>query len=391
MYVAEEHSIYGSSRVGVDNRKDTLYMGAVYTPTWGGANTSRRALGLKSFELSNHLGNVLVTVSDKPIYKVSSTPIFFQPEVTYISDYYPFGAPIQGRSFSSTEYRFGYNTQEKTDEIAGPGNHNTATFWEYDGRLVLRWNQDLKFIIGVSPYAINGDNPIFYTDPKGDFRTKFGAQLYKYSHGGRGNVSKANSGIHKGEWSVSQKVHREGGAEGNENRIDEVLIVQQGRWSWWQSNKTEKTQSSGGGSNLGTGLSSFDFAAGVYSEYGHNHTTYTTTKGIEKNIYKANGQIRSARAAGFARASNLVRGVAVVGSVLSTGYSTLQVYDQWDAGGIQNVNGWDATDAGVGMFGLGATGLTYIGMISNPVGLAIGAGVLIYSGTRLAYDLYNKP
>ncbi len=155
IYVAQEHSIYGSSRVGVDNRKDTLYMGAVYTPTWGGANTSRRALGLKSFELANHLGNVLVTVSDIPIYKVSSGTIYFNPEISSISDYYPFGAPIQGRSFSSTEYRFGYNTQEKTDEIAGPGNHNTATFWEYDGRLVLRWNQDPKFIIGVSPYAIN--------------------------------------------------------------------------------------------------------------------------------------------------------------------------------------------------------------------------------------------
>ena len=94
MYVAEEHSIYGSSRVGVDNRKDTLYMGAVYTPTWGGANTSLRALGLKSFELANHLGNVLVTVSDKPVYKVSSGNIHFNPEITSMSDYYPFGAPI---------------------------------------------------------------------------------------------------------------------------------------------------------------------------------------------------------------------------------------------------------------------------------------------------------
>jgi hypothetical protein len=147
----------------------------------------------------------------------------------------------------------------------------------------------------------------------------------------------------------------------------------------------------GGGYNLGTGLSAFDFAIADYSQYVHNHTTYTTTKGIIKNIFKANGEIRSARAARFANASRMVRGVAVIGSVLSTGYSTLQVYDQWDDGGIQNVNGWDATDAGVGLLGLGATGLAYFGLISNPVGWAIGAGVLIYSGSRLAYDLYNKP
>jgi RHS repeat-associated protein len=117
MYVAQEHSIYGSSRVGVDNRKDTLYMGAVYTPTWGGVGTSRRDLGSKSFELANHLGNVLVTVSDKPIYKVSSATIFFQPEITSSSDYYPFGAPIQGRSAAfGGEYRFGFNGKENDRE-----------------------------------------------------------------------------------------------------------------------------------------------------------------------------------------------------------------------------------------------------------------------------------
>jgi len=167
MYVAQEHSIYGSSRVGVDNRKDTLYMGAAYTTAWGGANTSRRALGLKSFELANHLGNVLVTISDKPVYKVSSGTIHFNPEITPISDYYPFGAPIQGRGYSSEAYRFGFNTQEKTDEIAGPGNHNTATFWEYDGRLGRRWNIDPVVKPWESLYACLSDNPILLNDPDG--------------------------------------------------------------------------------------------------------------------------------------------------------------------------------------------------------------------------------
>jgi hypothetical protein len=166
MYVAQEHSIYGSSRVGVDNRKDTLYMGAAYTPTWGGVGTSRRALGLKSYELANHLGNVLVTVSDKPIYNVASGTIYFQPEITSSSDYYPFGAPIAGRSAAfGSEYRFGFNTQEKTDEISGPGNHNTALFGEYDSRLVRRWNRDPKPSALISIFAIVGNNPIWFNDP----------------------------------------------------------------------------------------------------------------------------------------------------------------------------------------------------------------------------------
>jgi hypothetical protein len=168
MYVAQEHSIYGSSRVGVDNRKDTLYKAGSYSPAWGGANTSRRALGLKSFELSNHLGNVLVTVSDKPVYKVSSGTIYFNPEISSISDYYPFGAPINGRGYSSDAYRFGFNTQEKDDEVNGEGNHNTALFWEYDSRLGRRWNTDPVVKPWESLYACLSDNPILLNDPDGN-------------------------------------------------------------------------------------------------------------------------------------------------------------------------------------------------------------------------------
>ena len=167
MYVAQEHSIYGSSRVGVDNRKDTLYLGAVYTPTWDGANTSRRALGLKSFELANHLRNVLVTVSDKPVYKVSSGTIYFQPEVSSISDYYPFGAPIKGRSFSSAEYRFGYNTQEKDDEVNGTGNSYDYSARMYSARLGRWLSVDPMKKVTKQPYSSFNDNPIYYNDPTG--------------------------------------------------------------------------------------------------------------------------------------------------------------------------------------------------------------------------------
>jgi hypothetical protein len=169
MYVAEEHSIYGSSRVGVDNRKDTLYMSAAYTPTWGGVGTSRRALGLKSFELANHLGNVLVTVSDKPIYEVSSTTIFFNPEITSTSDYYPFGAPMAGRGYSSEAYRFGFNGNEKDDEVKGDDNHLSFGDFGCDPRLGKRWNIDpltLKYP-SHSPFSVFNDNPIFFIDPTG--------------------------------------------------------------------------------------------------------------------------------------------------------------------------------------------------------------------------------
>ena len=169
MYVAQEHSIYGSSRVGVDNRKDTLYKAGSYSPAWGGANTSRRALGLKSFELANHLGNVLVTVSDKPVYMVSSGTIYFQPEVSSISDYYPFGAPIQGRGYSSEGYRFGFQKQEKDDEVKGSGNHLSFGDYGYDTRLGKRWNIDPMTAKAPawSSYAFCFNNPILMFDPNG--------------------------------------------------------------------------------------------------------------------------------------------------------------------------------------------------------------------------------
>jgi RHS repeat-associated protein len=163
MYVAQEHSIYGSSRVGVDGRKDTLYKAGSYSLAWGGVSTSRRELGLKSFELANHLGNVLVTVSDKPVYKVSSTTIFFQPEITSISDYYPFGTPINGRSFSSTEYRFGFNGKE-LDEESETQDYGMRI---NDCRLGRFLSVDPLVETTMQPYSAFNNNPIRYNDPTG--------------------------------------------------------------------------------------------------------------------------------------------------------------------------------------------------------------------------------
>lgn len=83
-------------------------------------------------------------------------------------DYYPFGMLMLGRNFTSENYRFGFNTQEKVDEISGSGNHNTALFWEYDTRLAKRWNLDPKPIVGTSEYSVMNLNPILYFDARGD-------------------------------------------------------------------------------------------------------------------------------------------------------------------------------------------------------------------------------
>jgi hypothetical protein len=41
---------------------------------------------------------------------------------TYKPKFYSFGSVMEGRVFSSGTYRFGFNGQEKDDEIYGEGN-----------------------------------------------------------------------------------------------------------------------------------------------------------------------------------------------------------------------------------------------------------------------------
>ena len=93
--------------------------------------------------------------------------------------YYPFGMLMPERNFSYENYRFGFNGQEKVDEVSGAGNHNTALFWEYDTRLGRRWNTDPVIKPWISPYGTFSLNPIIKTDINGDddYFNRFGMFL----------------------------------------------------------------------------------------------------------------------------------------------------------------------------------------------------------------------
>jgi len=70
-------------------------------------------------------------------------------------------------------YRYGFNGQEKSDEIKGEGNSYTAKFWEYDPRLGRRWNVDPKPTSGISEYSAFQNNPIYGIDVLGDTTYRF--------------------------------------------------------------------------------------------------------------------------------------------------------------------------------------------------------------------------
>jgi hypothetical protein len=75
---------------------------------------------------------------------------------------------MPGRGFNSSKYRYGFNGQEKSSEIAEEGNLNTALFWEYDTRIGRRWNLDPKPRIDESQYSVFSNSPILLSDPLGD-------------------------------------------------------------------------------------------------------------------------------------------------------------------------------------------------------------------------------
>jgi RHS repeat-associated protein len=79
-----------------------------------------------------------------------------------------FGSGVISRAFACGEYRYGFNGQEKDDEIYGEGNSYTAEFWQYDSRLGRRWNVDPVVKHWESSYATFANNPIFFIDPNGD-------------------------------------------------------------------------------------------------------------------------------------------------------------------------------------------------------------------------------
>jgi RHS repeat-associated protein len=122
--------------------------------------------GEKFFEWSNHLGNVLATVSDRKIAHSSnsSTIDYYEADIVSAQDYYPFGMIMPGRATNNGNgYQYGFNGQERSTEIGD--NSYTAEFWQYDSRIGRRWNIDPVY--QHSPYATLANNPISFVDPDG--------------------------------------------------------------------------------------------------------------------------------------------------------------------------------------------------------------------------------
>lgn len=128
-YLAERN-IYGSSRLG--SLRDTINMqNPQQLPSYG-------VLGNRNYELSNHLGNVLAVITDfvAPIDEDLDEEVDgYQVSLAMVADYSPFGVQLDGRTFESESYRYGFQNQEKDDELKGSGNSVNYTYRMHDPRV----------------------------------------------------------------------------------------------------------------------------------------------------------------------------------------------------------------------------------------------------------------
>lgn len=163
---AEQH-LFGSERLGL------WAPGITVTTSWQSPQPGSGVYieGERTYELSNHLGNVLATISDKKIavdQDGNGINDYFKAELLSATDYFSFGMQMPGRKWSLGNYRYGFNGQEMSNEIKGEGNSYTAEFWEYDPRIGRRWNLDPRPVMGYSSYSTFTNNPIVFSDPYGD-------------------------------------------------------------------------------------------------------------------------------------------------------------------------------------------------------------------------------
>jgi RHS repeat-associated protein len=224
-----ETHLYGSSRLGIWNRNvpvtSTVASGTSMN-LLGNSFSSTLIRGSKFFELSNHLGNVLVTVSDKKIPHVTGTLVdYYLADVVTANDYYPFGMGMVGRKYAqaSSAYRFGFNGMEDDRDVKGTGTQYETQHRIYDSRLGKWFTIDnlANLGAGLSPYQFSFDNPVAYSDPSGlwpwesrniqearKYARKTGGYFKKYKRNGESwaTVSTAGTDENNGSPTITAKV-----------------------------------------------------------------------------------------------------------------------------------------------------------------------------------------
>ncbi len=163
VYKVKDFHIYGSERLGLLNENISSLTDAQSTE-------QKRMLGRTRYELKNHLGNVLATITDVKRSELTGNIVTYHSEVESYSDYYPFGMQMPGRKFNGGDYKYGFNGMENDNELKGDGNSVDFGARMYDPRLGRFFALDprIKDFPYWSPYLFAANNPIRFIDVNGE-------------------------------------------------------------------------------------------------------------------------------------------------------------------------------------------------------------------------------
>ena len=153
-----EQYIFGSSRLGL-YRADTVVNKGLQV-------ISKLYEGKRNYELTNHLGNVLAVINDRKTDSLNGAiKLGFNAVVISATDYYPFGMPIDSRSYTSSLYRYGFNGKEN-DKETGEQDYGMRM---YDSKVphFLSIDPISREYPDYSPYMFAGNNPIKNIDLDG--------------------------------------------------------------------------------------------------------------------------------------------------------------------------------------------------------------------------------
>jgi RHS repeat-associated protein len=154
----KEQYLYGSSRLGAWKPNMKLAGTATKDALWTAFNN-------RDYEITNHLGNVLATVSDNKV----STGGVNDATITSAVDYSPFGMQLVGRKLNGGAYRYGFNGKENDNEVKGEGNQQDYGMRIYDPRIgkFLSVDPITAKYPELTPYQFASNRPIDGVDQDG--------------------------------------------------------------------------------------------------------------------------------------------------------------------------------------------------------------------------------